>query len=200
MTSTYADLSVVVPARNEAANIAVLLGELAQAFPGAELIVVDNASTDDTTAQATRSGFARVLHEPAPGKGHAMRAGAAAATRELLLFHDADLEYSPVDARALVDAVRKQPDAMAVGVRTASFGRPAWSSLFASATVRRLLQWRWGRVAVGDADVLCGTRAMSTALFKRIGSVQAGFRIETELTRRALRLGVTLVNHTVTYR
>lgn len=93
-------LSIIIPARNEGANLPRLLPSLqAHAYPGPlEVIVVDDGSTDATGAIAERLG-ARLLRVsgPAPGwlgKPHACHIGAAAATGEWLLFTDADTVHS----------------------------------------------------------------------------------------------------------
>lgn len=199
VSALHDDLCIVVPARNEAEHIGDLLQSLARAFPGAAIVVVDNASSDGTAAAAHATGLATVISEPKRGKGHAMRAGAMASNRRLVLFHDADREYVPRDALPLVDAVRRDDSVMAVGVRSTTFGGPAWSSLFAAAVVRWVLVRRWGEAAVGNADVLCGTRVLSRERFLELSTEQAGFRIETELSRLALRTGLRFQHFPVSY-
>ena len=73
-------LTVVIPAYNEAASIAAVLGRVARQLPDAELIVVDDASADDTVAIAEACG-ARVIRQPYnKGNGAAVKAGLRAAT------------------------------------------------------------------------------------------------------------------------
>ena len=103
-------LSVVVPAYNEAAFLPATLASLArQDYPGGyEVIVVDNASTDDTAAVAARYG-ARVVREPSPGVCAARQAGTDAARGAVVVSTDADTVHPPdwlrrLDAR-LTDGV-----------------------------------------------------------------------------------------------
>ncbi|MFP5282884.1 MAG: glycosyltransferase family 2 protein, partial [Actinomycetes bacterium] len=79
-------LSVVVPAHDEADFLPATLASLArQDFAGGfEVIVVDNASTDDTAAVAARHG-ARVVTEPRPGVCAARQAGTLAARGDLVV-------------------------------------------------------------------------------------------------------------------
>ena len=183
----FEDLSVIVPALNEAGNVCAILGALRRSLPGAEIILVDNGSTDDTAARAATVAGTRVLREPRRGKGLAMATGLQAATGDFVLFHDADLEYDPIDSISVVQTVRQQPDAMVVGVRSTSFGAPPWSSLFANALLRKVLGWRFGREAVRGMDVLSGTRAFSRQVLLALNPDAPDFRIETHLVRRVLQ-------------
>lgn len=91
-------LSVIIPAYNEAENISTCINSVKTALAGlptaAEVIVVDNASTDRTTEIAGKLGC-RVVHEPFRQIARARNAGAAAAAGEFLVFLDADTAISP---------------------------------------------------------------------------------------------------------
>src|SRR5258708_37381097 len=65
---------VVVPCHNEAATAGKVVRDFRAVLPEAQVLVVDNASTD-ATAETARQAGARVLHEPRPGKGFALLAG-----------------------------------------------------------------------------------------------------------------------------
>ena len=92
------DLSVVIPAWNEAGNLAKLLPQLHSALQQLgcqyEIIVVDNHSPDET-AQVCASSGAMLLQQTAPGYGGALWAGFAAARGEFILTMDADLSHTP---------------------------------------------------------------------------------------------------------
>lgn len=94
-------LSVVIPAYNEASNLpdviaSIPLAELAAEGWGAEVVVVDNASTDGTADVASSLGV-RVVHQPEKGYGNAYMAGFGAATGDVIATGDADCTY-PFDA------------------------------------------------------------------------------------------------------
>jgi len=99
----FPSLTVIVPARNEAANIARAI----EAFPPENVIVVDDASTDDTAKIAAEAGARVIAAPPLPaghlGKPNACMAGAAAAETDWLLFIDADTWYARVFAPCLVE-------------------------------------------------------------------------------------------------
>ena len=84
-------VSVVIPARNEAATIAKVVTTLSVMPCIDEVVVVDNGSSDDTADVARRAG-ARAVFEPEPGMGHAIRRGFAAARNDWVMKLDADLE------------------------------------------------------------------------------------------------------------
>ncbi len=193
-------LSVVIPARNEEATIGHVVRAVRETFPSAEIVVVDNASTDGTFAAALRTGEAVVVREPLPGKGRAMRMGAMAATRDLCLFHDADVEYCVPDARAVVRAVLAPPSgapcAMAIGVRAWRLSWLPVVSFTVNALIRAILHVRFG--AAPD-DVLTGTRCLSRAQFLELDTSSATFAIETELTRLVLAAGGEVAGVPVRY-
>lgn len=88
---TRARMSVIVCAFNEEASIAACLHSvLAQTRPPDEVILVDNASTDDTARVARAIAGVRVVHEPRKGLTRAREAGRRAATGDLLAWLDAD--------------------------------------------------------------------------------------------------------------
>jgi 4,4'-diaponeurosporenoate glycosyltransferase len=100
-------LSLIIPARNEAHNLPRLLESIrSQPDPPREVIVVDDDSTDDTAAVATRAGAtvipSRGLPEGWRGKPWACHQGAGAATGELLMFLDADCWFEPGGLAAIL--------------------------------------------------------------------------------------------------
>lgn len=110
-------VSVVVPARDEAAALARTLPSLAAALaPGDELLVVDDGSTDATAGVARDAGARVEPAGPLPagwlGKPHACAVGAARATGDVLVFVDADTRVSARALTALAGRVRREPAAL----------------------------------------------------------------------------------------
>jgi glycosyltransferase involved in cell wall biosynthesis len=108
-------ISIIVPAYNNPQDLRQCLSALmAEAYPGAEVIVVDDASTDDTPAVAIRMG-ARVLRlAKNSGPAAARNYGARHATGEILFFVDADVVVAGGAVRRVVDVLEERPGLAAV--------------------------------------------------------------------------------------
>jgi glycosyltransferase involved in cell wall biosynthesis len=96
-------LSIVVPARNEARNLEVVLPQLSAEH---EIILVDGSSVDDTIATTQRlRPDARIVQQTRKGKGNALACGFLAATQDIIVMFDADGSADPAEIPAFVDAL-----------------------------------------------------------------------------------------------
>lgn len=188
-------LSIVVCARNEEASVEVVLGQLSAVFPQAELLLVDNGSTDATARLAGAVPGVRVISDRRPGKGNAMRTGAAAASGEWLLFHDADGEYCVEDSAAVV-ACARAADGCGIGVRLVSYRAVMPSSWAANRLIRGLLKWQTG---ADIPDVLTGTRCLRAVVFKELATTSTHFGIETEIARKVALRGIPCTGSAVRF-
>lgn len=176
-------LSIVLPAKNEAAGLARTLPGLRQRYPEAEIIVVDDGSTDQTAQVAAEQG-ARVLSSPySMGNGAAIKRGARAAGGEILVFMDADGQHDPTHVQALLDRLDEGFD-MVVGARDgsgqANFHRGAANSLY-----NRLASWMTGHEV---ADLTSGFRAVRADKFREfLHLLPNGFSYPTTSTMAFFR-------------
>lgn len=125
--------SIVIPAKNEAENLRSLLPNLTSRYPEAEIIVVNDGSTDDTTAVCTDMGVRVVEHLYSKGNGASIKSGARVASRDVLVFMDGDGQHNPEDIERLLEKLDDGAD-MVVGARSresqASMGRLVANSFY----------------------------------------------------------------------
>ena len=176
---TPARLSVVMPALNEAAGMAAALQALAPlAARGAQLLVADGGSVDDTVSLA-RAGGAQVIGAPR-GRALQMNAGAQQASGDILLFLHADTRL-PLDAdRLIAQAIANGPQVWGrFDVRIE--GKPRMLRVIAAFMNRRS---RWTGIATGDQALF-----MTRAAFDAVGGFPAQPLMEDiEISKRLLKL------------
>lgn len=145
-------LSIIIPAYDEIATIADVLPAIGAVLPAVakEVVVVDDGSTDGTAdwlrahlADAgTAAGIETVLHlhERNRGKGAAVRTGIAAARGQVMVIHDADLEYDPADWAVMWDLIVTR-DVADVVIGSRFHGAPHRSLNFHHLMGNRLISW-----------------------------------------------------------
>ena len=109
----------MLPAKNEATALGELLPKILAAQPGAEVIVIDDGSTDDTADTCAQAGVRTVRNPYSMGNGAAIKRGARAANGDLLVFMDADGQHDPADIPKLLAKLDEGYD-MVVGARDGS--------------------------------------------------------------------------------
>ena len=187
-------LSIILPAKNEAAAIGATVekihAQLAQMRleTDAEVLVVNDGSTDNTAAVAEAAG-ARVVHHPySKGNGAAIKTGARAAQGEMLVFMDADGQHDPADIPSLLDKLNQGHD-MVVGARQkgsqASVGRGLANGLY-----NRLASWMTGHKV---EDLTSGFRAVRADKFREfLYLLPNGFSYPTTSTMAFFRAGYSV--------
>jgi len=138
---------IVIPAMNEAKSVGLVIDEIPM-DDVAEVIVVDNGSTDDTAAVAERHG-AKVVHEPRRGYGAACLRGIASLGDEsrIVVILDGDRSDYPEDLpRILAPIVNGEAD-FVIGSRVlgeAERGSLQWNQRFGNALACNLIRWLYG--------------------------------------------------------
>jgi glycosyltransferase involved in cell wall biosynthesis len=102
-------LSVVIPVYNEIATLETLVGKVRDSGLPCEIILVDDCSSDGTRqlieSWRDQKDLKILLHERNQGKGAALRTGFRAATGDVVIIQDADLEYDPAEYRKLIQPI-----------------------------------------------------------------------------------------------
>jgi glycosyltransferase involved in cell wall biosynthesis len=176
-------ISVILPAKNEAQGLQRTLPGLRAQFPGAEVIVVDDGSTDATAEVAAGHGV-KVLSSPySMGNGAAIKRGARAASGDILVFMDADGQHDPALIQQLLDRLEAGFD-MAVGARDSS-GQANAGRGAANAFYNRLASWMTGHKV---ADLTSGFRAVRADRFREfLHLLPNGFSYPTTSTMAFFR-------------
>jgi len=185
---SISDLSIVLPTKNEAINLAAHIRAIRVQCPEAELIVVNDGSTDDSAAIATAQGATVISHPYSMGNGAAIKSGARAASRKYILFMDADGQHQPEDIPKLLDEI-DNGHKMVIGARNPS----------SHATVaRRLMNYVYNRIAAimtgyPISDLTSGFRVVEKQFFKQfLYLLPNGFSYPTTITMAFLRSGLPI--------
>lgn len=202
------DLSVVVPAYNEAlrlpATLARVRGHLAARGLRHEIVVVDDGSSDGTADVARAAGEAvRVLrHEPNRGKGYAVRRGMLAATGERRLMTDADLS-TPIDELGRLEAEIDRGVDVAIGSRAVAGARiEVRQPAYREATGRLFNVLVQALLLPGLADTQCGFKLFTGAAAETAFRACRldGFSFDVEALYVARRRGLRIAEVPVVWR
>jgi len=187
------NVAVVVPALNEA----VAIGGLVRRVPPglvAEVIVVDNGSTDATARVAAEAG-ARVVSEPRRGYGAACWAGVAALRddTDVVAFFDGDGSQRPEELERVLRPILDGAADFVLGARRLGARHPLHASL-GTRLVARFVAWRYG-VRLSDLGPF---RAIRVPLLTKLGMRDRAFGWPVEMVVKAAALGATIVEVSVT--
>jgi len=176
-------ISIILPAKNEAEGLQKTLPLLGQLFPGAEVIVVDDGSTDGTALVATGHNARAIASPYSMGNGAAIKRGVRAATGDILVFMDADGQHDPRHIQRLLDKLDEGYD-MVVGARDAT-GQANVGRGAANAFYNRLASWMTGHRV---ADLTSGFRAVRAEKFREfLHLLPNGFSYPTTSTMAFFR-------------
>jgi len=186
MNDTQPRLSIVIPAKDEAASLSGVLRELKHLHPDAELIVVDDGSGDGTGEVARAAGASVVCNPYSMGNGAAVKAGVRAAHGHLVVCMDADGQHAPADVARLLELQAQGYD-MVVGARSGGRSQASpWRHL-ANASYNLLATWMVGHRI---HDLTSGFRAADTACFREfLHLLPNGFSYPTTITMAFFRAG-----------
>jgi glycosyltransferase involved in cell wall biosynthesis len=181
--------SIVLPARNESQGLSKLLPRLRAIYPEAEIVVVDDGSTDLTVSVCTEYGAHVISHPYAKGNGAAIKSGARHATGDVIVFMDADSQHRPEDIQRLLARFEEGYD-MVVGARVSRKSQAGVHRAAANGFYNRLASWMTGHDVL---DLTSGFRIVKASLFKRfLYLLPNGFSYPTTITMAFFRSGYSV--------
>jgi glycosyltransferase involved in cell wall biosynthesis len=184
---------VIVPALDEASRVGATVRAAAR-IPGVvAVVVVDDGSTDRTSAVAAEAGAVVVRHPRRRGKAAALETGAEAARtaghgERALLFLDADLQDTAVDAATLVEPVLAGTADMTIATLPKAPGAGGHGFV-----VRLASEGIAARTGWTPAQPLSGQRCLTRELYDAVTPLASGFGVEVGLTIDALHRGARVV-------
>ena len=162
MTTKKPYLSIVMPCLNEAENIDNLLPKIKEHQPDAEILVVDDGSTDRSVEICKEHGVKVVSHPASLGNGAAIKTGARNAIGEIIVFMDADGQHAPEDIQRLLSKLEQGYD-MVVGARQSS-SHASKKRLIGNTIFNKLASFMTGQKI---EDLTSGFRAVRAKHFKK---------------------------------
>ncbi len=182
------ELSIIIPAKNEAQGLKKLFKKLKIESSDHEIIIVDDGSVDETVSICQENNVKIIQHPYSLGNGAAIKSGTRAASSELLVFMDADGQHNPEDIPKLLARIEEGYD-MVVGARSRS----------SQANVGRLCAnvfYNWfASIMVGQKidDLTSGFRAVNAHKFRQfLHLLPNGFSYPTTCTMAFFRSGYSV--------
>lgn len=178
-------VTVIIPAKNEAASLKTLLPELRSLYPDAEIILVNDGSSDNTSDVCKANNVTEVLHPYSKGNGASIKSGLRIASGEIVVCMDADGQHKPKDIQLLLNRMNEGYD-MVVGARNAK-GQASIQRSLANGFYNYFASWMVGHKV---EDLTSGFRAIKTKKFRDFISLLPNkFSYPTTITMSFFRAG-----------
>ncbi|MBL7150392.1 glycosyltransferase [Candidatus Microgenomates bacterium] len=206
-------LSIIIPVYNEEKTILKILIKVKEADTlglKKEIIIVDDGSTDGTKAQISKLKLRSnniiikmIEHRQNQGKGAAVQSGLKAASGDILLIQDADLEYSPRDYPRLLRPIVEKQTKVVYGSRLMKmkfslFGKNP-TPLPLHYLGNRFLSWATSFLYCAKiTDMETGYKVMRKEVYKRLHLAAKRFELEPEITAKILKMGYKILETPIT--
>jgi len=206
MRGEQPSIAVILPAYNEELTIRQTMQAFHEALPEAEIVVVNNKSTDATYQIAVQTLTdlqceGRVINEIRQGKGNAMRRAFVDVEADIYVLSDADMTYPAGQARELLLPVLENQADMVVGDRHSQGHYQKENRRPLHGFGNRLVQGLVNNLFRSNlVDIMSGYRVMSRRLVKNYPILVEGFQVETDLTLHALDKRFRIVEIPIEYK
>ena len=194
-------LSVVMPVFNERTTLEEIVGRVLAVPLRIELIAVDDASTDGSRelleTMSRERGFRLVRQERNRGKGAAVRRGIEAATGDVIVVQDADLEYSPEEYPELLDLIVKGKADAVFGSRFIGRHRCFLFTHYLANLFLNLVTNVLYNTTMTDMETCF--KAVRSDLLKSLDLESKRFGIEPEITAKLFKRGARVYEVPITY-
>jgi glycosyltransferase involved in cell wall biosynthesis len=196
-------VSFLIPVYNEAATIAELVERVSLLDFEKELIVIDDGSTDGTSAIldaiAADRDDVHLIRQANRGKGAALRAGIPHVTGEIAVIQDADLEYDPAEVPMLIEPIQAGRADVVYGSRL-SGGRPQRAYLFWHMVGNRFLSLVTGALYNTTlTDMETGYKAFRADVLLALDLREDDFAIEPEITAKICKQRLRIYEVPISY-
>jgi glycosyltransferase involved in cell wall biosynthesis len=194
-------VSFLIPTYNEEATVGEVLDRIAALGLDAQVLVVDDGSTDGTPAileQRAGDGVV-VLRQPNRGKGAALRAAIPHVDGEIAVIQDADMEYDPAEVPALIEPIERGVADVVYGSRLRG-GRPQRAYLFWHLVGNRFLSLLTNVLFNTTlSDMETGYKAFRADVLRSLELREDGFGIEPEITGQVCKRGLRVYELPIAY-
>jgi glycosyltransferase involved in cell wall biosynthesis len=181
-------LSIIIPAKNEAKGLELLLPKLTASYPHAEVIVVNDGSRDETSSLCKKFSVIEVIHPYSKGNGASIKSGLRVAKGDVTICMDADGQHQPQDIDKLVEKIDQGFD-MVVGARNRK-GQASVQRGLANGLYNRFASWMVGHKI---EDLTSGFRAVRTKKFREFLTLLPNkFSYPTTITMSFFRAGYSV--------
>lgn len=191
-------ISIIIPVYNEEKTISKVIQDFKKELPKADIIVIDNNSSDNTVKNALESGGC-ILFEKKQGKGYVVRKAFNEIDADVFILVDGDDTYPANEIHKLIEPVISGRYDMVVGNRLNDFKKE--NKTFLHGFGNNFFVWLINLVFRSNIkDVFSGYRVFSSDFVQETPLLSTGFEIESEITVQSLERGFRVKEIPIKYR